>query len=435
MNTATRRVQLIRPRLPRRLARRCVVSVVVSSCAIVASVGMGGAGARGAVHTRLSLNRVIQTSPFVGSAMTASDNEDIVYVRPDDAFWIADDNADAIDEVDRRTGALLAQIPQSSFMTATQLNVGALAPQARTEDLEALAYDVTADVLYAFSGSTNGSPTVYRLTRDASHHFGVESWQPLPSEWTGAAWRPADRLLYVANGAVFSTFDYATDTFGPSFSIPDLAKVTGITFDPSNGDLIAVNQRLYRIAMDAHTIRSGWKALGLKDLGIEDSRGVALVDQQIFISDGSDTGTPGDANDHAIFVIDATSRSGHTRHATNSPAKASSRNAPIEPARPEPVNTPTALGGPAPYGPHHASSPSPNRPAEAVPHGPGAVPEHPGPEKTHGSQDSGHGQTSRGDETPRAGPVRNSLPHHPEPGARTDEEAERSPRRIGQSDH
>jgi len=293
----------------------------VASCTVLASVATTSGGTvnapTAATQPRLSLDRLIRTSPFVGSTTTAGDNEDVVYVAPDDAFWIADDNADAIYKVDRRTGALLTTIPQSSFMAAPERVLGALAPADRSEDLEALAYDADDDVLYAFSGSTNALATVYRLVRDAGHKFRIASWRSLPSEWTGAAWRPADRKLYVANGSEFDTFDYETNRFGPVFSVPGLDKVTGIGFDPSNGDLIAVNQRLFRIAMDAHAIRPGWKARSLKRLGIEDSRGIAVVDHQMFVSEGSDARTPGDPRNHGIFVIDVTNGGNHRHHAPN----------------------------------------------------------------------------------------------------------------------
>ena len=368
-------------------------------CAVVVwvAVGSSGAAARsGSTQARLSLDRIIPTSPFVGSTTIAGDNEDIAYVASDDAFWIADDNVDAIYEVDRRTGALLTEISQSSFMAAAQLNVGGLAPQSRSEDLEALAYDATADLLYAFSGSTNALPTVYRLARDASHHFGVESWQPLPSEWTGAAWRPADQQLYMANGSELSTFDYATDTVGPSFSIPGLDKVTGIAFDESTGELIAVNQRLYRVAMDTRAIRSGWKALRLKVLGIQDSRGVAIVDHQIFISDGSEARAPGDPNDHAIFVIDVTDTDSHTRHAR----KASSRSRSTEPNR-QPVNRPAAPASAGPDDPQHGA-PQSNRPPVGAPGSSGHAPEHSGPKKPLGPAESEHKQKSSDDKQQRA---------------------------------
>ena len=235
----------------RRVARQLVSMSVVLT---VAMVGMGTAHALiSTTQPQLTLNHFIRTSPFVGTSTKVSDNEGSAYVASDDAFWMADDNGDALWEVDRTTGALRRKLAQSAFINAPRFGVGGTAGQSRTEDLEALAYDANADIIYAFSGSTSATPTVFRLTRDASHQFQVESWQPLPSEWTGAGWRSADGLTYVVNGSTFRTYDFATNTFGPSFSISGLSHVYGIDFDDATGDLLAVNssQRLYRASMSS----------------------------------------------------------------------------------------------------------------------------------------------------------------------------------------
>ena len=119
-----------------------------------------------------------------------------------------------------------AQDPPVAFINAPLLGGVDSAGLTRNEDLEALAYDANADVLYALSGSTppaggTSDPTVYRLTRDGNEQFQVESWQALPSEWPGAAWRLADGLTYVAKDRTIRTYDYPTNTFGAPFEIPE----------------------------------------------------------------------------------------------------------------------------------------------------------------------------------------------------------------------
>ena len=191
-------------------ARKLLVGAVVGS--ILVTSAMVGTGAAQELtptpHPQLTFNRLIRTSSFpVPNRMF--DNEGSAYVASDDALWMADDQSDALFEVDRTTGALRRKIPQSAFINALPLGGGGSAGQSRNEDLEALAYDANADVLYAFSGSTPflvnsvptaSNPTVYRLTRDINDQFQVESWQALPSESAGAGWRSADGLTYVANG-------------------------------------------------------------------------------------------------------------------------------------------------------------------------------------------------------------------------------------------
>ena len=296
----------------RRVTRQLVsLSVVLT----VAMVGMGTAQALiSTTQPQLTLNRLIRTSPFVGTSTKVSDNEGSAYVASDDALWMADDNGDALWEVDRTTGALRRKLAQSAFINAPRFGVGGTAGQSRTEDLEALAYDANADIIYAFSGSTSATPTVFRLTRDASHQFHVESWQPLPSEWTGAGWRSADGLTYVVNGSTFRTYDFATNTFGPSFSISGLSKVYGIDFDDATGDLLAVNssQRLYRASMSTRTLLPGWNGISLTGFGLLDTRAVEVIGEQVFVTDGADTNKRSSSSPmfHAVFVFDVSGPGG-----------------------------------------------------------------------------------------------------------------------------
>ena len=206
-------------------------------------------------------------------------------------MWLASDNDNALFEVDRTTGALRRKIAQAAFMDARRFGGGGSAGEARTEDLEALAYDANADVLYAFSGSTSATPTAFRLTRDANDRFQVQSWQPLPSEWTGAGWRSADGRTYVANGSTIRTYDFATNRLGPAFSISGLSRIFGLDFDNATGDLLAVNtaERLWRASMTTRTLRPGWNGISLTGLGLLDTRAVEVIGRQVFVTDGDDS--------------------------------------------------------------------------------------------------------------------------------------------------
>ena len=196
-------------------------------------------------------------------------------------------------------------ISEPTFASVPRLGVGTPATSARDGDLEAVVYDANADALYMFSGSTSSTPTVYRLVRDASHTFQIESWQPLPTEHTGAGWRLADGKLYVANGATIQTLDYATAALGSPFSISGLTHIFGVDFDDASGDLLAVNgsEHLVRASMTTHTILPGWN-IDLTPFGIADSRVVEVIGEQVFISDGLDTRAATDPMNHAIFVFD-----------------------------------------------------------------------------------------------------------------------------------
>lgn len=323
--------------------RRVRAFFVAGMVAVVTTVGLGCV-ARALPNTsqpQLSLNRLIRTSPFVGSTVSVRDNEGTAYVASDDALWMADDNSNSIYEIDRTTGALRRQISVTAFVNAPRLGVGTPAGTTRNQDLEAIAYDANADVLFAFSGSTSSVPTAYRLARDASHRFQVESWQPLSSEHTGAGWRLADGRLYLANGSSLTTYDYATNTLGATFSISGLTKIFGIDFDDASGDLVAVNssEQLIRASMSTRNILPGW-TIGLTGFGIADSRAVEVIGNQLFVSDGLDTRAATDPMNHAIFVFDVAGP-GPTRPTASFLASATSG------LRPLPVTfTDTSTGNP-----------------------------------------------------------------------------------------
>ena len=72
----------------------------------------------------LTLNRLIRTSPFQGSASSLRDNEGSAYVARDNALWLASDNDNALFEVNRTTGALRRRIPQRAFINARRFGGG-----------------------------------------------------------------------------------------------------------------------------------------------------------------------------------------------------------------------------------------------------------------------------------------------------------------------
>jgi PKD repeat protein len=301
------------PGSPRRTRR--LVALALTAAAVFHLVGVGTAQALiSTTQPQLTLDHFIRTTPFQGSSTEVNDNEGSAYVAGDDALWMASDNDDALFEVDRTTGALRRKVAQAAFSNAPRLGVGGAAGQARTEDLEALAYDANADVIYAFSGSTSATPTAFRLTRDANHKFQVQSWQPLPSEWTGAGWRAADGLTYVANGATIRTYDFVRNTFGPQFSISGLTNIFGVDFDDVTGDLLAVNnhERLFRASMTTRALLTGWNGISLTGFGLLDTRAVEVVGEQLLVTDGADSSVRphSDPMAHAVFVLDVSGPAG-----------------------------------------------------------------------------------------------------------------------------
>jgi WD40 repeat protein len=174
-----------------------------------------------------------------------------------------------------------------------------------------MAYDRTNDVLYVFSGPCCNSSiraTAFRLTRQ-SGQFQVESYQPTPTgaDYTGAAWSPTDGKIYVGKGRLLRSFNYTSGTESAPFSVAGVRGITGMDFSPDGADLFVTlnSERLVRIDWSTRTVVSGW-TFDLTPFDIRDSRAVAEIGDQFFVSDGVDSRPSGDPLRHAVFVLDVT---------------------------------------------------------------------------------------------------------------------------------
>ena len=210
----------------------------------------------------LVLNRLIETAPFVGSSVSVRDNEGSAYVPADNSLWIVSDNDSAAFEIDPDTGVLRRTITQSTFANAQQFGGGPVAGNIRSDDFESVAYDAAADELFMFSGSSTAQPTVFRLSRDGTGQFQVDSWQPLANSasYTASGWRSTDGKLYVVQSRTFATYDYVTNTVGTGFEVAGI-RPYGIDF-ADDGDLLAVttNERLIRADFETARDPSGMES-------------------------------------------------------------------------------------------------------------------------------------------------------------------------------
>ena len=207
----------------RRVTRQLVsLSVVLT----VAMVGMGTAQALiSTTQPQLTLNHFIRTSPFTGSSTEVRDNEGSAYVAGDDALWMADDNDDALFEVDRTTGALRRKVAQSAFINAPR-SASAAPPASRAPRTSRRSPTTRTPMSSTPSrGARARPPTVFRLTRGRQ--------RPVPGRVLASAAvgvRPArggarpTASPTSRNGSTIRTYDFATNTFGPSFSISGLSK-------------------------------------------------------------------------------------------------------------------------------------------------------------------------------------------------------------------
>lgn len=319
-------VFLLSPRTPSstsRAIRTAAVAVSASAAFLAASVLPALAALPTTSTPVLELARTIRTTPFVGTTTSTRDAEGTAYVPVDDSLWLVGDNARSAYEIDPVTGVLKSVVGRAAFEAAPKFGGGAAAGPNRSGDLESLAYDENSDVLYAFSGTCCTSttlPTAFRLTRDGTGRFAVNSYQPLPSgaDYTGAGWNSADDRIYVGKGRKLRTYDFATNTSGPEFPIRNVPGILGLDFTADGRDLLAVTsaQRMVRVSWGTKRIVPGWD-FDLSPFGVGDSRGVEVIPNpdpagfdQLYVYDGYDGRASTDPLRYAVFVFDVSGDGG-----------------------------------------------------------------------------------------------------------------------------
>lgn len=306
-------------------ARRSVLALLATAGISLTTIAPAIAGLPNTSTPVLTLNHLLHTSPFDGSKVSMNDNEDSVYVPKDNAVWLADDDGRHIYEVDATTGALEQTYGKSDFDSLPEYGGGQLADAStRDKDFESLAYDASTDTLYAYSGI--GSTTLnlpggaFRLTR-VNGVFTPTDYQPLPSgsDFSGASWNPTDKKIYVGLRKTIQSYDYATNSVSTGFSVSGLNAITGLGFTSDGNDLFVTRsshdaqgnpvELLSRVDWASKSLVSGW-TFDLTPFGVLDARGVALVNDQFYVSDGYDARSAGDPMNHADFVFDVSAYNG-----------------------------------------------------------------------------------------------------------------------------
>ncbi len=266
----------------------------------------------------LALNRAYTTAPFPGTTTTAAGQEGSAYLPTGNALWLVD--ATKAYEVDATTDALRRVIPTADFTNALPVGgVGAPAGTTRSDSFAAISYDPITDALYVFSRNccttTGLDPSVFRLVRDGGGIFQVESYQSLPAgtDPKGAGYR-AGVGTYFAKGRVITPYDYDTNTLGVAITITGIdAAIGGMAFSPDGTALFLTtfvagvsptpnSIKLYKVNTTTWTIVPNW-TLDLTAFGVLDPRGVEVIGDQIYVSDGGSR-PAGDPLRRAVFVFD-----------------------------------------------------------------------------------------------------------------------------------
>jgi PKD repeat protein len=270
-------------------------------------VGAGPVSATLPATPSLDLDRVVRTTPFAGGG-EVDDVEGIAYVERDNTVWLADDNGNALYEVDAGTGRLRRTVGASDFNGTPSASGGNAATLPRYDDLESVAYDSARDRLYVFSGSCctdSVLPTAFVMTR-VNGVLELESYQPLTNgtEFTAAGWNPADGRLYVGSGTTVRTYDYATNARGAAITVGGLDGILGLDFSDDGQDLFVAHSdtMVSRVSWANRSRVADWD-LDLGEFDVRDARGVELIDEQLWVPDGFSRASS-DPNDRAVFVFD-----------------------------------------------------------------------------------------------------------------------------------
>jgi hypothetical protein len=284
----------------------------------------------------IQLIRIISTTPFPGTIVSVGDGEGSAYVPVDRSIWLVDDRGVSAYEIDAATGALKRSIAEPAFQAAPPASGMASPASTRiTGQLESMAYDPRHDVLYAFSSASSSSqPASFRFTRGVDGALTVESHQRLPPEGslTAAAFNPHDGRVYVGGGTTLRAYDYATNQLGPDVKIRGLQGILGMSFSADGADLYVVTSgnKLYRLDWATRAPRSGWE-FDLGPFGLGESRAVEVVDDQLFVLDGSDARPAGDPLRYGMYVFGMTGPRAPARGPSTVPPQSVSQETENEP--------------------------------------------------------------------------------------------------------
>lgn len=251
----------------------------------------------GVVTEPVILEKVVCTKPN-----PQGDGESLTYVPEDDNFWIADDNKNAIYEVDRRTGTYRSHITMESVLEvlpdAGQCDDGDGDPNTScsyVHEIELLAYDPDARSLYVVNTvntPTIDRPAIFRLVKEScAGCFAPESWQPLPAGFEYRSIIVVEGQIYVALGGSLYAYDYDTnrvvtndqdgDPLPPVYGTT--SSMVALSFDGTFLWILTHSRVLYEVEWATLTERRSYE---LDGFGFSLPRGMEVVNDTIYVLEG-----------------------------------------------------------------------------------------------------------------------------------------------------
>ncbi len=253
------------------------------------------------------LKRIMPTKPFAGSATSLRDAEAMAYSRSGDRLWIADDDSDAVYEIEGSTGAYRYRIRASDVVSAAPdagvCDDGDGDPNTScsyTDEFESLAYDHSGGSLYLIStvNAPNRTPpvekpAVFRFVNQGGR-FRLASWHELPAGFDYSAAVVVNGRLYVASGSIIAEYDFSNQRFAATRS--DGSPVATLNLGVGIAGLAIEDNSLWVLTKDLLLLEVRWasgeviETRSLEGLGIARAAGLAVVDadDEILVVDGDD---------------------------------------------------------------------------------------------------------------------------------------------------
>lgn len=230
------------------------------------------------------------------------DGESLTYVPEDDDFWIADDNKNAIYDVDRRTGTYHSQITMETILEvlpdAGQCEDGDGDPNtvcSYVHEIELLAYDPDGRSLYVVNTVNTPAvdrPAIFRLTKESCVGcFAAESWQPLPTGFSYRSIIVVEGQIYVALGGSIYAYDYDTNRVvtvdDGGNPLPPVYGTTStmvaLSFDGTFLWILTHSRVLYKVDWATRTELGSYE---LDGFGFSLPRGMEVVNDTIYVLEG-----------------------------------------------------------------------------------------------------------------------------------------------------
>jgi hypothetical protein len=261
------------------------------------------------------LIRTIDTKPFAGGRQGVTDSESLAYSPQDDAFWIADDDGDAVHQFARKNGRFLMKVTAAdlvrAFAEAGRCDNGTTTPCSCTKELETVACDSATGDVYVVNTVNDpkrnppvDKQAIYRFRKQGAV-LEYESWHPLPPGIRNefAAMIFIDGRLYVGGRKELVEYDFRKRRFTeldseqrpvPIFRSGQGA-IVGLGYEGPNLWVLTAKKKLVKVDWEKKRELAVWDLATIPGVDLGVPKGLQVVSGEAYIVDGD--------SPHKIFVL------------------------------------------------------------------------------------------------------------------------------------